>query len=705
MEKSLDFEKRMLQVHKPNRVNPAALESVEGVRITPEWKIVYPAASDIVLVNGAKDLQDYFQVSMNVDLALETAEESGEKTIFITTDNSLQPRSFRIQVSDRIVITGVDPRYTAQGGYALEDILNMNEAPVISPRDETKQMRFSMRTINGGMHDEHYPDAHLQQIAHAGMTAVDLYLLDAATNPETAARINDIITRAAKFGLDVYGFPHFYNTVHPDEPGAFAHYDGMYGKLMETLPGLKGLLIVGECCEFPSKDERTTGKRWVDSINDEKTSPGWFPCRDYPEFVSLLRDVVHSHAPEAEVVFWTYNWGYEQQELREELLRNVPLDIPMMATFEMFEEYNISPEIQEFTTDYSLWKIGPGKYYASEAAIARERGLKMYCMANTGGNTWDIGGVPYLPAPQRWIQRWQAVANTQDTLKMDGTRESHSYGFWPSFLPEMAKYAYMTPATDLNELLEKIIVRDFGKENLETVLAAFGHFSEGMSHCVSTCEDQYGPARVGPSYPLFFVRWERIPNCPVTGKSVNEEGFPVYTYNLDRIEKLRYETAEYQEMARQFALGCDLLAPVVENLPENKKADALHILQVATYIRNNAITIHHTKRWHDLKGMLGIYVDAYPTWAGGRKNAPDTKKAEKPLIPVEDKRPVVEELLEIIHAEIENAKDTIPLVEANSRLGYEKEYGYSCCKEQLLWKIQMAERTIAEELLPLLEKI
>ena len=65
----------------------------------------------------------------------------------------------------------------------------------------------------------------------------------------------------------------------------------------------------------------------------------------------------------------------------------------------------------------------------------------------------------------------------------------------------------------------------------------------------------------------------------------------------------------------------------------------------------------------------------------------------------------LEELLEIIHAEIENAKDTIPLVEANSRLGYEKEYGYSCCKEQLLWKIQMAERTIAEELLPLLEKI
>ena len=60
------------------------------------------------------------------------------------------------------------------------------------------------------------------------------------------------------------------------------------------------------------------------------------------------------------------------------------------------------------------------------------------------------------------------------------------------------------------------------------------------------------------------------------------------------------------------------------------------------------------------------------------------------------------EVIEIIKDEIENAKDTIPVVEANSRLGYNNEYGYSCDKEHLEWKIRMAERTIEEELLPLL---
>ena len=81
---------------------------------------------------------------------------------------------------------------------------------------------------------------------------------------------------------------------------------------------------------------------------------------------------------------------------------------------------------------------------------------------------------------------------------------------------------------------------------------------------------------------------------------------------------------------------------------------------------------------------------------------PDAKKPVKPLIPVENKLPVVLELLEIIKDEIANAKATIPLVEENSRLGFENEYGYSCSKEHLEWKIAMAERTIEEELLPLL---
>ena len=700
MEQLMDFVKTVQQVHKPNRVNPEMLNTLSGVKITGDWKITCKADSDIVVTTVVEDLQDYFKVSMNLELAVETAEAPAPKTIFLAVDEKLAERTFSIKVTDdSIVINGVDPRYTAQGSYALEDKLNMNEAPIIEPGETTMKMRFSMRDIMSGLNNGLYPDGYLCAMAHAGFTAIDVGL---ANTEASIANVNGIIANAAKYGLDVYAHPSLRNTMHPDDPGAFEYYDTTYGALIKNCPGLKGFFIVGEICEFPSKDERTTGKSWRESKEEVKTSPGWFPCRDYPQFIALLRDVVRSHKADAEIVFWTYNWGYEKQELREELLRNVPTDITMMATFEMFEEIDITPNVQEITTDYTLWQIGPGKYYTTESKIARERGIRMYSMTNTAGNTWDIGGVPYLPAPQRWIERWQAVVNTEETMQMDGMRESHSYGFWPSFLPEMAKYAFMQPQPDLNELLNKLIIRDFGKEHLDAVLKAYELFSEGISHCVSTNEDQYGPARVGPSYPLFFKYWELIPNCPVTGKQVNYEGFPVYTYNLDRVEKLQYETEEYIKMARLFAAGVTILEGVIAKMEGAKKQDAMHILQVATYLRNNANTIHRVKRWHYLKGQLGLYVDAVPTWVGGRKNMVDAEKAKKPLIPVADKRPIVLELLEIIQAEIENAKNTIPLVEANSRLGFEREYGYSCCKMQLEWKIAMAEKTIAEELLPLL---
>ncbi len=707
MEKPFEFTKKLLEVHKPSRINRDKMSELQGVKVNSEWKISLTKDATIVLQNAAADLQEYFEISMECKVDIETADAPSDKRIFISVDESMPERTFRIIVetaNDTIRIIGSDDRSAAQGCYSLEDEMNLNEAPILEPCDKTMHMRFSPRIIFSGMQFDNYPDEHLRMIAHAGIDAIQVGITaDIITNPERSSFVSEIIERAAKFGIDVYSSNRFKNLYHPDDKEAYEYYNNTYGKLFDVCPKLKGLFIVGECCEFPSNDIRTTGKSWRESLNDEKPSPGWFPCNDYPQFISMVSDVIRAHSTEAELVFWTYNWGYEKQELREELLRNMPEGVTLMATFEMFEEINISPEIQEFTTDYTLWQIGPGKYFKTESAIAKERNMRMIAMTNTGGNTWDVGAVPYLPAPQRWIKRWKAVAESQDNLRLDGVRESHTYGFWPSILPEIAKYAYMVPMPDLDKLLERIVVRDFGVDNKDDVLKSFELFSEGMEHCVSTNEDQYGPARVGPAYPLFYKRWELIPKGPESKGDVNYEGYPVYTYNLDRVEKLQYETAEYKKMARLFDEGTGLLSKVILSLSGRKKQDAEELLGVAKFIANTARTVYHVKRWHYLKGRLGVYVDAKPVWVGGRKNMPDAKKAEKPLVAVENPKPIIQELIDIINLEIKNAEDTIPLVEANSRLGYNQEFDYCCAPEQLKWKIEMAKRTLNDELLPLLQ--
>ena len=198
MEQYMDFEKKVQQVHKPNRVNPEMLNSLTGTKITAEWKITCKAEPGIVISTVVADLQDYFKVSMNVELQLATADAPAAKTIFVAEDNTLPERTFTIKVTDGIVVGGADPRYTAQGCYALEDKLNMNEAPIIEPGETTLKMRFSMRDINTGMGTECYPEGHLCAIAHAGYTAVDLGMRKAAENPDDAKRVNDTVAAAAK---------------------------------------------------------------------------------------------------------------------------------------------------------------------------------------------------------------------------------------------------------------------------------------------------------------------------------------------------------------------------------------------------------------------------------------------------------------------------------------------------------------------------
>ena len=59
---------------------------------------------------------------------------------------------------------------------------------------------------------------------------------------------------------------------------------------------------------------------------------------------------------------------------------------------------------------------------------------------------------------------------------------------------------------------------------------------------------------------------------------------------------------------------------------------------------------------------------------------------------------ILDELVEIAEDEILNAKNTIPLVEADSRLGWEPAMGYTTDPEKVKWKIGQVERVISHEI-------
>ena len=67
-------------------------------------------------------------------------------------------------------------------------------------------------------------------------------------------------------------------------------------------------------------------------------------------------------------------------------------------------------------------------------------------------------------------------------------------------------------------------------------------------------------------------------------------------------------------------------------------------------------------------------------------------------------KPLVEQVHAICQKERENVANTIPLVEFDSRLGYEPSMEYMCDAAHLEWKLDLLDKLMNEELPALLKK-
>ena len=106
---------------------------------------------------------------------------------------------------------------------------------------------------------------------------------------------------------------------------------------------------------------------------------------------------------------------------------------------------------------------------------ARQRGMKVYSKVDTFAS-WQFGTVPYLPFPYQWHARYEAL----EKYGVNGTLESWSSGYSPSFIAELRAWSCWSDAPPLEELLGAIAARDFGTGGKEMVLKAWDHFSRAI---------------------------------------------------------------------------------------------------------------------------------------------------------------------------------------------------------------------------------
>jgi len=693
-EMAYEFRDKLLTVHESG-IRDHSLTHYDNEIALYDGAVINIACENNELIStAAADFVDYLSVSMGISATVTVEGKSnGDNTVtlFMAKDHPVELleakgyKGFLIDVNDGIRIYGYDDRGLCSALYYIEDLMNMRKAPFLTKGQIRKRPMMSPLMIHSGYGMEEWPDKYLMRVAHEGRDALLVFVEGPNRTRVGYLDFNDLIKRAARYGLDVYAYSFMPAGVHPDDEGAEEFYDKLYGDLFREFPGFKGVTLVGEVVEFYSKDPNVSKHRsWdgeKDAVPDGKFYPGWYPCEDYPKWVKLIKKVVRRAKPDADIVLWSYNWGFQPEELRVRLIENLPEDITLQATFEMFDNKKLG-DVYTSCDDYSLAYVGPGPYFLSEAAAAKKRGIRLYAMTQAGGVTWDFGCVPYLPMPYQWAKRFDAIRAAIHDYGLAGGMECHHHGFYPSIISKLSKLAFMTPEEPIEDILDRILASEYGDENLERVREGFRLFSEAITYFTPSNADLNGASRIGPAYPFCLFDQTKIPyeKSAMFGARVvslrpgKDVGDSTSASKIPKKNLLPLRiNAELDSLERMLSLMKAGIA-VFEEIPvKNEKLSSL--LNLGKYLMHCVVTNINAKKWFKLKCIMDASFSR------------------------DEMMKTINEMEKLLKAELENAKETLPIVDADSRLGWEPSMLYLGDREHIEWKIKQVEYVLEKELL------
>ena len=308
--------------------------------------------------------------------------------------------------------------------------------------------------------------------------------------------------------------------------------------------------------------------------------------------------------------------------------------------------------------------------------------------ANTTGASWDFGTVPYVPVPQQWLKRFRNLDYARRAWGVENFYDNHHYGWQPSVVTDLGKAFFWAPQCDPEEMIRKIAVRDYGTEAADTVVKVWELWSEGMDQdYVASNEEQYGPMRPGPSYPLIFhpnitrTMAQKEIDFPADegahfGGQIIKTFYQPYECSTQSPGFLRFplELAALKRLYRKFTDGVEQLKALRSVVPARKLDKLEYLINLGSYIASCTLTTCHVKEWY----MLNVKL-----------LASDTR---------EQALGYLDKLEAIALAEIKNAESAMPLVQKDSRLGWEPSMEYVTDVWHLEWKIRQVNTMLDGEL-------
>ena len=511
-----------------------------------------------------------------------------------------------------------------------------------------------------------YPEGLLQRLAAQGVNGVWVHtvLRTLARDPafpefgegceKRIAGLRALVERARKYGIQVY--------LYMNEPRAMpaAFFDArpertaMRGvktrdgnvRMCTSTPEVRRWM----CDALADVFTRVPGLGGVFTItaSENETScaahnvhPQCEHCenRDYAEMIAevnrTIRDGVKRAAPDAKVIVW--DWGWHGHGDAVDVIGKLPADCWFMSVSEWqlpIERGGVASAVGE----YSISAVGPGPRATKHWAAAKARGMK--CVAKVqAGTTWELGSFPYLPVMGLVAEH----AKSLSAAGVDGLMLSWSLGGYPS--PNLDVFHRAAKGAGVDDVLDALARDRYGPKPVNAVHIAWQFFADGFREYPYHIGTLYhGPQHVGPANP-FYLR--------PTGYTATMVGFP---YDDLAAWRAVYPEEVWIRQMREVAAGCEngcaMFGIAIEKMDDGVKAEA--------------------RRELDMYRAQALHFASCANQAA--------------FVAARD-RGDKEAMRRIVTDEIAVVRKLLPLVEADSRIGYESSNHYFYIPQDLLEKL------------------
>ncbi|MBQ2966679.1 MAG: hypothetical protein IJE10_00990 [Clostridia bacterium] len=596
------------------------------------------------------------------------------------------------------VICSADTEGVRRALVHLEDLITESEAPFLKPFTETRKPAVKSRITRGFFSPtnrepnrvdelfndvDYYPDNYLNRIAHDGNNGIwiytyfsDLLTSDIITeygegSEQRLEKLRKVVEKCARYGIKVYVFGVEPSGLPEDLAGKYPEINGAPGwnrpafcthteegakyciemteRLFRAVPDLGGFIDITE-------GERVTN---CASVVDYSKCPrcGQYKMGDVlSHTVDLIKEGMRRAGAKGEFISWTYGHRMWEIEDVKDYVKSAPKDVALMQNF---DDYGFPEQLgkNRLAFDYWLSYAGPSYLFEETAKCANENGKQLYAKMQVCCSH-EVASVPYVPVPSLLFEKYKGARQ----YNVEGILQCWYFGNYPSMMSKAAgELSFMWDFSDADAFLKHLAGILYGRSHAEDVAKAWKLFSAAYeNYPVNTMFSYYGPMHDGVTWEL-----QLLPKNHAMPRS----WFVIDRPYGDRVSDCLTQGHDLWEAVELLHRMNEGWKEGLSKLPEGVSAELESVAKALGILFDSGYNI---MRFYELREKLGLEQG--------------------------DAKEILEEMKQIVYAEMENSKRMIPLCENDNRLGYHSEaQGFKFFPEKIEFRIESLKTLLETE--------